>query len=66
MPNFIPARGRTLHVAGVCINRIGTDWTSFRYVVTAAIGIAPSLLFIFKINQERDVELTHVEVFEDF
>ena len=23
MPTFIPARGRTLHVAGVCINRIG-------------------------------------------
>ena len=23
MPTFIPARGRTLHVAGVWINRIG-------------------------------------------
>ena len=25
MPTFIPARGRTLHVAGVCINRIGKE-----------------------------------------
>ena len=24
MPTFIPARGRTLHRAGVCVNRIGT------------------------------------------
>src|SRR5271155_5244790 len=23
MPTFIPARGRTLHLAGVCVNRIG-------------------------------------------
>jgi len=25
MPTFIPARGRTLHVAGICINRIGNE-----------------------------------------
>src|SRR5208282_4352305 len=25
MPTFIPACGRTLHLAGVCVNRIGTD-----------------------------------------
>ncbi len=24
MPTFIPARGRTLHPVGVCVNRIGT------------------------------------------
>ena len=24
MPNFIPARGHTLHLAGVCVNRIAT------------------------------------------
>jgi hypothetical protein len=23
MPDFIPATGRTLHVVGVCVNRIG-------------------------------------------
>ena len=23
MPTFIPARGRTLHLAGACVNRIG-------------------------------------------
>ena len=27
MPTFIPARGRTLHLAGVCVNRIGTGQT---------------------------------------
>jgi hypothetical protein len=27
MPTFIPARGRTLHLAGVCVNRIGTERT---------------------------------------
>ena len=25
MPTFIPAHGHTLHVAGVCINRIGRE-----------------------------------------
>src|SRR5208282_5971070 len=25
MPTSIPARGRTLHLVGVCVNRIGTD-----------------------------------------
>ena len=24
MPTFIPAHGRTPHLAGVCVNRIGT------------------------------------------
>jgi hypothetical protein len=28
MPTFIPARGRTLHLAGVCVNRIGTQSSS--------------------------------------
>ena len=28
MPTFIPARGRTLHLAGVCVNRIGTVGSS--------------------------------------
>jgi len=28
MPTFIPAHGHTLHVAGVCINRIGKEWMS--------------------------------------
>lgn len=46
--------------------RFENDWISFRYAITEAIGIAPPLLFIFRILQNRDVELTHVEVFEDF
>ena len=25
MPTFIPARGRTQHLAGACVNRIGKD-----------------------------------------
>ena len=39
MPTSIPARGRTLHVVGVCINRIGTlqfmsvvVWTGNKYL----------------------------------
>src|SRR5208283_4385964 len=28
MPTSIPARGRTLHLAGVCVNRIGTFETT--------------------------------------
>jgi hypothetical protein len=27
MPAFIPARGRTPHLAGVCVNRIGTEFS---------------------------------------
>lgn len=42
------------------------DWISFRYAVTESIGMAPSLVFIFQILQNRDVELTHVEIFEDY
>ena len=40
------------------------DWVSFRYVVTNAIGAAPPLLFVFQVLRNRDVELTHVEIFE--
>jgi hypothetical protein len=31
MPTFIPARGRTLHLADVCVNRIGTPWSLRQY-----------------------------------
>lgn len=40
------------------------DWVSFRYVITKAVDIAPSLLFVFRILSDKDVELTHVEIFE--
>ena len=40
------------------------DWTSFRYVITNPVGTAPSLLFIFQVLSDKDVELTHVEIFE--
>jgi len=35
MPTFIPAHGHTLHVAGVCINRIGKK-VSFGSLVVAS------------------------------
>src|SRR5271168_4130882 len=31
MPTFIPARGRTLHLADVCVNRIGTPQCSTQW-----------------------------------
>jgi hypothetical protein len=31
MPTFIPARGRTLHLAGVCVNRIGTHYSNMKW-----------------------------------
>ena len=40
------------------------DWTSFRYVITKAVGTTPSLLFVFQVLSDKDVELTHVEIFE--
>lgn len=42
------------------------DWASFRYVVTKAVGTAPSLLFVFRVLSDKDVELTHVELFEPY
>src|SRR5271166_4686971 len=39
-PTFIPARGRTLHVAGVCINRIGKVSSTGQ---AAAISISASI-----------------------
>ena len=49
MPTFIPARGRTLQVAGVCVNRIGTDPASDRIRllvetrVLLAVTVPPAL-----------------------
>jgi hypothetical protein len=40
MPTFIPARGRTLHLAGVCVNRIGTEDS---YAVTFAARLSRPL-----------------------
>lgn len=54
---------------GLMLNPYGfpkfeNDWTSFRYVVTKAVDTAPSLLFVFRVLPDKDVELTHVEIFE--
>jgi len=46
------------------VPEIRNDWVSFRYVVTKDIGTAPSLLFVFRVLSDKDVELTHVEIFE--
>ena len=35
MPTFIPARGRTLHVAGVCINRMARIDLSREFIAIA-------------------------------
>ena len=43
MPTSIPARGRTLHVVGVCINRIGTLET-----IKARIGLSETAKFQVK------------------
>jgi len=45
---------------GLTIERL----TALRYVVTNAAGAAPSLIFVFQVFSNNDVELTHVEVFE--
>ena len=37
-PSYIPANGRTLHVAGVCVNRIGTDETMSGKVAVVTVG----------------------------
>jgi hypothetical protein len=36
MPAFIPARGRTPHLAGVCVNRIGTVRSSCFLILNVA------------------------------
>lgn len=37
------------------------DWTSFRYARTKGIDFIPPLVFIFSIDNNRDVVLEHVE-----
>src|SRR5271168_1927373 len=40
MPTFIPARGRTLHLAGVCVNRIGREETTKAVLEAESEGAA--------------------------
>jgi hypothetical protein len=44
MPTFIPARGCTLHLAGVCVNRIGRGKTTTITKVLADLGISSQVL----------------------
>jgi len=46
--------------------KIENDWVSFRYAITRSFDHVPPLLVIFQITAKRDVELTHVEVFETY
>jgi hypothetical protein len=54
MPAFIPARGRTPHLAGVCVNRIGTQHSNREVAVTLKslmCGAALSCLAATTINE---------------
>ena len=42
MPTFIPARGRTLHLAGVCVNRIGTVYSNPHHCGALAADFSPA------------------------
>lgn len=46
--------------------KVENDWVSFRYAITAAFGYVPPLVVYFNITENKDVELTHVEVFEGY
>jgi hypothetical protein len=42
------------------------DWVSFRYATTKRVDDIPPLVIYFQITQTKDVELTHVEILEDY
>jgi hypothetical protein len=44
---------------------VESEWTSFRYVPTNAVGRAPKLIWYFIIDHNEDVILTHVEAYEE-
>ena len=46
--------------------KVENDWVSFRYAITSAFNNVPSLIVFFQITAEKDVELTHVEIFEPY
>ena len=47
-------------------SKFENDWTSFRYAITKGFEVIPPLLIYFLILQNHDVELTHVEIFEEY
>jgi hypothetical protein len=47
MPSFIPALGSTLHLVGVCVNRIGKDHFSEAYCLLGdGIRLAANEFFL--------------------
>ena len=50
MPTFIPARGRTQHLAGACVNRIGKERRT-----ETAIGGLPGGSYILMILEQLDL-----------
>lgn len=46
---------------------IETDYTyQERFIVTDPIGDCPSLVWLFTIREDRNVEITHVEEYEAY
>lgn len=44
-----------------------TDWTAAcRIAATDAVGACPKLVWQFTIDEEKNVEIHHVEEFEDY
>jgi len=53
MPTLIPACGRTLHLAGVCVNRIGTQRT-------CSSRIGKTNLFLLVLGETTPIDLKRV------
>jgi hypothetical protein len=49
------------------LNIIETDFThQERFIVTKRVGACPSLIWLFVIREDQNVEITHVEEFEEY
>lgn len=47
-------------------DRYENDFVSFRYARTKPFQHVPAMVFYFQILTNKDVELTHVELFEEY
>ncbi len=71
MPTFIPARGRTLHVAGVCINRIGKKasymcWTKLAHSTDIEHKTATTMLYERLWSFQEEVVVTKIPTTDNF
>ena len=58
-------------IEGLVLNPYGfskfeNDLVSFRYARTKPFGSIPALVFYFQILSNKDVELTYVELYEEY